>query len=174
MPRKASTPQQQQPVPRKLSVAWPPFEKALASALAKLEEDQYLVISAKRGDRFVQFAGQGSFGMRAETVSNGFLPKSEQLSDEQIKALVALGWSPPTGTPETSTPETEPDGSPNFFRDFAQPVRHEAIAKLAVRTLAEVLRVPHPGFLQYEAFGDDGPDRSADAGVEGQEGGEAG
>jgi hypothetical protein len=140
-----------------VSVAWPPFEKALASGLAQLEEDQYLVISAKRGDRFVQFAGQGSFGMRAETVSNGFLPKAEQLSDEQIAALVALGWSSPTGTPETSTPETAPDGSPNFFVDFAQPVRHQAIAKLAVRTLTEVLCVPHPGFLHYEAFGDDGP-----------------
>ena len=156
MPRNASTQQQQQPVQRKLSVAWPPFEKALASALAKLEEDQFLVISAKQGDRFVQFAGQGSFGIRAETASNAFLPKSEQLDDEQIKALGALGWSPPTGTPETSTPEADPDGSPNFFREFAQPVRHRAIAKLAVRTLAEVLRVPYPGFLHYEAFGDDG------------------
>ena len=133
------------PSQRKLSVAWPPFEKALASALAKLEEDQFLVISAKRGDRFVQFAGQGSFGMRAETASNGFLPKSEQLDDEQIKALGALGWSSPTGTPETSTPETEPDGSPNFFRDFAQPVRHEAIAELAVRTLRRSCGCRIPG-----------------------------
>ncbi len=88
MPRNASTQKQEQPVQRKLSVAWPPFEKALASALAQLEEDQFLVISAKRGNRFVQFAGQGSFGLRAETASNGFLPKSDQFNDEQMRALV--------------------------------------------------------------------------------------
>jgi hypothetical protein len=122
-----------------------------------MEEDQYLIIATKRGNRFVQFAGQGSFGMRAETASNGFLSRSEQLNDEQVKALGALGWSSPTGSPGTSTPETEPDGSPNFFRDFAQPVRHEAIADLAVRTLTEVLGIPHPGYMEYEAFGDDGP-----------------
>jgi hypothetical protein len=95
--------------------------------------------------------------MRTETASNGFLSGAEQLDDEQIEALGALGWCLPTGSPEASTPETQPDGSPNFYRDFAQPVRHEAIADLAVRTLTEVLRIPHPGFLEYEAFGDDGP-----------------
>jgi L-2-hydroxyglutarate oxidase LhgO len=91
MPRNASTRQQEQPVQRKPSVAWPPFAKALASALARLEEDQFLVISTKQGDHFVQFAGQRSFGLRAETASNGFPPKSEQFSDAQIKAPACIG-----------------------------------------------------------------------------------
>lgn len=156
MPRKARIQNQEQLVQRKMSVAWPPFQKRLASVLAQLEEDQFLIISVKAGIGFVQFAGQGSFGMRAETVSNSYLPKTEQLDRKQVSALAELGWVSPTGSPENSTPETQPDGSPNFFRDFEQPVNHETIAKLAVATLAEVLRVPHPGFLEYEAFGDDG------------------
>ena len=31
-----------------------------------------------------------------------------------------------------------------------------AVANLAARTLAEILRVPHPGSLQYDAFSSDG------------------
>jgi hypothetical protein len=52
--------------------AWPAFEKRLAETLAALEEDQYLVVSAKRGWAYVQFAAQGSFGLRAECVGNKY------------------------------------------------------------------------------------------------------
>ena len=47
-------------VTRRLSQAWPPFTRKLADALAHLGEDQYLVIAAKRANRYVQFAGQGA------------------------------------------------------------------------------------------------------------------
>ncbi|CAL1241946.1 T3SS (YopN, CesT) and YbjN peptide-binding chaperone 1 [Candidatus Methylocalor cossyra] len=151
MPAKA------QPVPAYLSAEWPPFEQNLVAVLAQLEEDQYLILSVKRSDRFVQFAGQGSFGMRAETTSNSYLPKSELLNGEQIEALQASGWLSPTGAPVEAIPERDPDGSPNFFRDFPQPVPYAAIARLTVSTFAEILRVPHPGFLEYEAFDDNGP-----------------
>jgi hypothetical protein len=94
--------------------------------------------------------------MRAETTSNCFLDKPEQLTDRQISALMEAGWHDPTGTAADSTPENDPDGSPNLFVDFPAPVSFETVANLAVRTLAEILRVPHPGFLQYEAFDAEG------------------
>ncbi len=141
---------------RRLSVGWPPFADRLEEVLRALDEDQYLVITVKRTNRFVQFAGQGAHGMRAETTSNHFLDPSERLDGSQIEALRASGWQSQTGSPEEAIPEKDPDGSPNFFVDFAAPVSFDRVAELAVRMLAEILRVPHPGFLEYDAFDDDG------------------
>jgi hypothetical protein len=138
-----------------VSVAWPPFAQKLAATLEKLAEDQYLILSVKRSNRFVQFAGQGSFGMRVETTSNSYLSKEEQLNERQLAALIEIGWHEPTGTPANSTPERDPDGSPNFFMEFPAPVSCEAVANLAVRTFTEILRLPHPGNLEYEAFDED-------------------
>lgn len=135
-----------------ISMAWPSFEQKLAATLGYLKEDQFLILSLKRSNRFVQFAAQGSFGMRIETTSNSYLPKAEQLDKQQISTLIDIGWIEPTGKPSESTPEYDPDGSPNFFMEFSVPVSFEAVANLAIRTLAEILRVPHPGFLQYGAF----------------------
>lgn len=137
---------------RHLSAAWPAFAQKLATALEKLEEDQLLILSVKHGDRFVQFAAQGGQGMRIETTSNSYLAQSERLNERQISTLVEAGWHAPTGTPAESTPQHDPDGSPNFYVDFPAPVSVAAVANLAVRSLAEILYVPHPGFLQYEAF----------------------
>src|SRR4026209_1934625 len=76
-----------------LSADWPVFEANLAETLGALEEDQYLVIGAKRGRGYVQFAAQGSFGLRAESVSNNYLSGSDVLSADQVAALQKLGWS---------------------------------------------------------------------------------
>ena len=141
--------------PDKVSVAWAPFAEKLAKGLAKLEEDQYLILPVKRSRRFVQFAGQGSNGLRMEATGNKYLGKHEQLNADQISALVKLGWNPPTGTPEESTPELDPDGSPNFCIEFPSPVQYATVANLAVQTLREILRVPHPAFLEYESFNAD-------------------
>jgi len=143
-------------IPRRRSLAWPPFEDQLTAVLGALEEDQFLVITVKRTNRFVQFAAQGSFGMRAEATGNRYLARSERLDPGQIAELVATGWQNPTGSPEESTPEDDPDGSPNFFLEFPAPVCCPEAAGLAVDTLARILRVPHPGFLEYEAFDTDG------------------
>lgn len=139
-----------------LSATWPPFSKKLAAILEKLEEDQYLVLSLKRSNRFVQFAAQGASGMRIETTSNSYLAKPEQLNERQIATLVDAGWHHPTGSPTDSTPERDPDGSPNFFVEFSAPVSFEAVANLTIRTLAEILRVPYPGSMQYAAYDADG------------------
>ena len=101
-------------------------------------------ISTKHGNHFVQFAAQGAYGMRAETTSKSYLEKREKLSAPQIRALCDLGLSDPRGSPDEATPEQDPDGSPNYYKEFKPPVAFELIADLTVRTLAEVLRVPAP------------------------------
>jgi len=134
------------------SPAWPAFEGKLAEALAVLEEDQYLVITEKRGWAYVQFAGQGSFGVRAECVSNNYLDEAHALRAGQMTALRRIGWSAPTGTPAEASPKRQPEGSPNFFRDFDRPVPYDAVARMAVRSLVGVFEIPHPGYLHYKAF----------------------
>lgn len=140
----------------RISVAWTPFAHKLATTLETLEEDQFLILSVKHSNRFIQFAAQGSFGIRIETTSNSYLTKPEQLNKEQIATLIDIGWESPTGAPTESTPEDDPDGSPNFFAEFPAPVSFESVANLTVRTLSEILCVPHPGSLQYQAFDDEG------------------
>jgi hypothetical protein len=139
-----------------LSLAWPPFGQKLAAVLEKLEEDQYLILSVKGSHRFIQFAAQGSFGMRVETTSNSYLAKPERLNKRQISTLIDVGWHAPTGSPAQSTPKKDPDGSPNFFAEFSAPVPFEAVTNVTVRTFAEILGVSHPGFLQYESFDREG------------------
>jgi hypothetical protein len=139
-----------------ISVAWPPFAQKLATVLERLDEDQFLILSVKRSNRFIQFAAQGAFGIRIETTSNSYLEKPEQLDTCQIVTLIGDGWHVPTGIPADSTPEDDPDGSPNFYVEFPHPVSFDVVANLTVRTLAEILRVPHPASLQYEAFNENG------------------
>ena len=83
-----------QPRGRRRSARWPAFEKRLAETLAALEEDQYLVVSAKRGWAYVQFAAQGSFGLRAECVGNNYLDEAHALSAGQKARMRRMGWSP--------------------------------------------------------------------------------
>jgi hypothetical protein len=139
----------------KTSVAWPPFTEELEHALGTLQEDQYLVISVKRSGHYVQFAGQGSYGLRVETTSNAYLGDGDKLDKRQLSALAKAGWSKPTRNPQKSTPENDPDGSPNYFAEFPAPVDLKAVSKLSVRTMVKILRVPHPGMLEYEAFDSD-------------------
>ena len=131
---------------------WWPFAERLLTALRDMKEDQFLVLSLKESNRFVQFAAQGAHGMRVEATSNHFLSGRERLDDKQVRALVRLGWRKPTGNPEQSTPELDPDGSSNFFRDFPPPVEYFSVVNLAILTLTQVFGVPHEGFLQYEAL----------------------
>ncbi|MBK8119327.1 MAG: hypothetical protein IPK39_09085, partial [Sulfuritalea sp.] len=138
------------------SEAWPQFARKLSAALRKLEEDQFLIPSIKHSDQYIQFAAQGSFGIRAETTSNSYLPESRQLTEQQIAGLIDVGWHPPSGSPADATPEKSPDGSPNYFIDFLVRKSFKAVASAAVRTFADILHVPHPGYLEYELFDADG------------------
>ena len=49
--------------------------------LAALEEDEHLLLQVKGTNRYVQFMDQGGYGMRAETVSDYYLPEDEHLGE---------------------------------------------------------------------------------------------
>jgi hypothetical protein len=151
-PNRGSTVQEPPHHSEASSPAWPAFKSKLAEALAVLEEDQYLVITEKSGWAYVQFAGQGSFGVRAECVSNNYLDEAHALRADQMTALQKIGWLAPTGTPAEASPKRQAVGSPNFFRDFDRPVPYDPVARMAVRALTEVFEIPHPGYLMYKAF----------------------
>ena len=131
---------------------WQPFADRLAAALATLEEDQNLIFAVEHRQRFVQFAGSGASGLRAEAVSNAHLAETDQLAADQFAALIAAGWRSPTHAPDASKAEKDPEGSPNFFADFDAPVPFDEVADLAVRTPTHVFEVSHPDQLEYDAF----------------------
>jgi hypothetical protein len=130
---------------------WSAFERDLAAALSVLK-DEILIVSSRTGHRFVQFNASPEEGVFSETVSNGYLAPAEKLTDEQVAALEALGWKAPTHAPDSPSPVPVPQGSPNFFREFPKPVPADEIARIAVRTLAGVHRIPDPSALTYKAF----------------------
>ncbi len=134
---------------------WSAFERDLASALSVLK-DEILIVSSRAGHRFVQFNASPEEGVFSETVSNGYLAPAEKLTEEQVAALEALGWKAPTHAPDSPSPVPVPKGSPNFFREFPRPVPAEEIARIAVRTLSLVHRIPDPSDLTYKAFDPEG------------------
>ncbi|MEP7246004.1 MAG: hypothetical protein ABI885_20310 [Gammaproteobacteria bacterium] len=135
------------------AAAWRTLKIELARALADLNEDDFVIVSSKRGNQFVQFIGQGAHGMRAEAVSNDYLDELHQLSREALATLEALGWHAPTH--DRSADGRRPaDGSPNFFLDVRTPVAYARIAALAVHTLWAAFGIRHPGELEYLAFSD--------------------
>ncbi len=139
-----------------VSRAWAPFSKKLAIVLSQLEQKQYLIISAKSCNRYIQFACQGGEGMRVEVTSNHFLKGKNRLNRRQISWLRANGWNAPTGKLNEATPERDPHGSPNYFVDLPTSVAAGAVAHMAIEALALGLEIPNPAALAYEALEADG------------------
>jgi len=131
--------------------AWHLLEKKLTESLADLAEDEFLVTAREGTDYFVQFAGQGAWGMRIEASSNAYHSPCFQLPDTALGHLASLGWNLPTYVQAEMV--TEPcDGSPNFFIDARRPVQYEALARVAVRTLREVYGAKDPSDLVYRGY----------------------
>lgn len=133
---------------------WVRFASDLALCLGDLDEDEFLIVSAKRANYYVQFASQGKFGLRAEAACNTYiLPLDAVLTVEDYELMAQLGWNRATNhPPEESVESDPPDGSPNFFVDFPSPIDFTAVATLATASLRKVYRIGHPGDLKYEAF----------------------
>jgi hypothetical protein len=131
------------------SPAWQEFERILAKTLGAMD-NEVLVLEVTGTGRYVQFSHAPGAGVSAETVSNKYLKADERLTDADVAALEALGWSPPS--PTRKGKRKAPAGSPNFWRDFPNPVVCDQVARLAVRTLVEVPRAPEPSALAYTAF----------------------
>ena len=144
----------------KVSRAWGPFVEKLAASLEALEEDDYLVLTSKLSGQniYVQFMCQGSFGLRAEAVSNHYLERKYRLSDKAQKQLLKLGWSVPThsGREEKGSDQRDPDGGPNYFADWERPVPFAKVAQMAAESLRDVYRISHPGALMYKAASTNG------------------
>jgi len=133
--------------------SWVAFEDALARAVSDLDEDEFLVIERKNTNYFVQFAAQGSSGLRVEASANAYQPRHARIPESAILQLIHIGWKSPTyvQTHEHSEPV---DGSPNFYLDVADPVPFADISALAVETLRGSFGARHPAELQYEAYSD--------------------
>jgi hypothetical protein len=133
--------------------AWTDLEARLAHALETLGDGQVLLIETapsiddENNAAYMQYAGQGPAGIRAEFSSNTFLDQRSRLTQTQEAALCSLGWLPPTGTAAESTPESDPSGSPNYYRDFPAPVSGSGLARMAIASLRDVLGIPHPSIL---------------------------
>jgi hypothetical protein len=133
----------------KADEAWATFASALATCLPDLHEDEFLIVSYKRANYYVQFAAQGIFGMRVEASCNSFIEPEAALTDEQYAMMAELGWNRATEDVPESGHSDDPDGSPNFFMDLANPIDFKALGELATNTLRNAYRVLHPGELQY-------------------------
>ena len=133
--------------------AWKRFACELANALRGLEEDEWLILSLKRRNRFVQFMNQGGAGFRAEAVSDFYLEDGDHLSEHDHGALLGLGWDAPTNLPDELG--YRPDGSPNYFLDLANPVPLDELALLAANTLLHVYGAEHPNALEYSTGSQD-------------------
>ena len=131
---------------------WQTFADKLAAVLERLDEGQFLILSLKDRNLFVQAVAQGNHGLRLETTSNEYRSNDDQLSETEIARLEKMGWRLPT-RPD-SRPDNDLFGSPNFYLDAPQPADVSVCASLLVRTLVDVLGVADHG--QLEIASDDG------------------
>jgi len=132
---------------------WRRLGRRLAIVIKDLDEDEYLIISEKKRNIFVQFSAQGSFGIRVEAVSAQFYREGVTLGREEKKMFRALGWRRPTYVKKPGMSEP-PDGSCNYYVDTVDASPSD-LAELAVRTFHSVYGTRHPWSLQYRAFGSD-------------------
>jgi len=70
---------------------WESLERALAPALSVLK-DEFLVVSTRAGNRFVQFNARPDDGVFAEAVCDAYLGPSEKLDAGQMADLLSVGW----------------------------------------------------------------------------------
>jgi hypothetical protein len=139
------------------TAAWNQFCDALTAVLAKLEEDQVLILITKRTNYYVQFAGLGEDGMLIEAQSNYFIEQDDlKLSANAQEHLLAVGWNAPTFAPSDEDEEDKQDGSSNYHLIFDVPVTCRTLAGLAIETLQQIYKVRHPDDLKYSAFAFEG------------------
>ena len=137
--------------PTPVSETWAVFVKKLAAVLKERDVGDLLTLQAKDSGEWIQLATEKS-SFRIEVKSDHFRDDDDQLTFKQVIDLAAIGWSAPTGTPEQSTPESDIDGSPNFFSDVPVPLKLKTLEALIGRTFTEVFGVSTPDALDYEAY----------------------
>ncbi len=128
---------------------WASFAARLAESIGVLDTDEYLILSHPRTHHFVQCTMDEGH-LRLEAKSNHYMPPARQLGMEEELRLVELGWKAPTHAPDAE--ERVRSGSPNWFRDYDEPVDMGQAALMMVMTLREVYRMRSPRALRYHAF----------------------
>ncbi|HZT97312.1 MAG TPA: YbjN domain-containing protein [Chloroflexota bacterium] len=158
MAEPALRPPEKAPAPKPST--WRDVEVGLTSVIGRMATPTHLIISApgtesragefQGAEYYVQFAQGGDEGFRAEAVSNNFLAGDSRLTPAQERRMTDLGWL------RYSSPPMK--GSPNWYREWAQPPPTRQIAKLAVETLHDVYGIRTPSLLRYRCW--DGEGRS--------------
>lgn len=139
-----------------LSGAWATLRDRLAEALGVMEEGQYLILTGARSPYYVQFAMEADSLLRAEAVSDAFLPKGKKLGKAQTAALAELGWRAPAGDSRGKRSPRRSSGSPNFQGRFEGTDEFADAATIAVQTLRDVYGFRRPASLRYHAFEGEG------------------
>ncbi|GAB1644197.1 TY-Chap domain-containing protein [Krasilnikovia sp. MM14-A1259] len=122
--------------------SWNQLQQELAAEIIRMKEGDTVILLS--GERFVQMR-QGADTLKAEAVSNRWLPTHLQLTPEDEREMVALGWQPP-----------EPDlGFHNWRSSTEWPLRTQDAEQLSERliaTLRDVLDVSDPNLLDRRTF----------------------
>jgi hypothetical protein len=144
--------------------SWPTLTHRLADVLTDINDGDFLIISRRDINHYVQVAGAGPAGWHAEAASNTYIePPSAVLTVEQYEQLEAMGWQRANALPpelvvanaDANAPHT---GSPNFHARWAPNTSTLAMARVLTNTLRDVYRVPSPSDLVYKAFVGWGPE----------------
>jgi hypothetical protein len=155
--RRAAPTAARQPAPAVAGV-WERFAEQLQQCVSHLETDDILILARKRANVYVQLHHCG-FGLALEATSNAYIaPPTALLTEREYARAIALGWHPPTVTPEVAQElrrvDESYDGSPNFYRDFE--LGEPGLVDLIIATLRHVYRVGCPTALEYKSFTADG------------------
>lgn len=131
---------------------WDEFRTGLSLALYALDDQDYLIIEPKNSKNdasgYVQFAGFGQDGIRAEVSSEQFckFPLGKKKSKQMLKHL---GWNSPT---YRQSDQTEPVvGSCNYYVD-ATVGDISVLATSIIYVLQKVLLIKAPYHLKYRSF----------------------
>lgn len=128
---------------------WHCFAERLSAVIGSLQKYEFLILSEKTRNVYIQFAAGGSLGMTVEAVSEQFCPSVGKNEKEKLRDL---GWRPPTYVLGQRSMGPA-HGSCNYYIDAGK-TPPAALADLVVRTFCGVYHTPLPESLQYQAFFD--------------------
>lgn len=128
-------------IDRSTAQAWSEFQARLTEVISMIDDSGDLTIgteSVAGGAPFVRFSSPGRDRIRGEAAGNAALSETFQLSLDQLSAMEALGWRPPSANGSTS--------SAQFSAEDTQD-NSDRMSELAVSALRDVYGVQHPVFL---------------------------
>lgn len=126
------------PAPDGNETNWMQLTERLDGALAGLIDRQFLLVSVKGSDYYLQ-ATREDDRLYVESVSNGYLLPDDRLGDRQVRLLLHLGWCPPG--PCALHPPRAAHRHVNWWREWVAPAWPFVAASAATVTLRVVYGV---------------------------------